>query len=49
MIKINYLARMGYLRKPFEGEAGVVPLLRGERSLKLSKLSLCRGKACVFS
>ena len=31
---------MSYLRKPFKGEAGMVPLLRGERSLKtLSKLS----------
>jgi hypothetical protein len=36
---------MSYLRKPFEGEAGMVPLLRGERSLKtLSKLYLAGGK-----
>jgi hypothetical protein len=32
MIKINYSARMGNLRKPFEGEAGMVPLSRGERA-----------------
>jgi len=30
---------MSYLRKPFEGEAGMVPLSRGERSLKLSSFS----------
>ena len=36
---------MSYLRKPFEGEAGMVHLLRGERSLKtLSKLYLAGGK-----
>jgi hypothetical protein len=39
-------ASISYLRKPFEGEAGMVPLLRGEQSLKtLSKLSLAWGKA----
>jgi len=26
---------MGYFKKPFEGEAGMVPIQRGERSLKL--------------
>jgi hypothetical protein len=36
---------MSYLSKPFEGEVGMVPLLRGERSLKtLSKLSLAGEK-----
>jgi hypothetical protein len=40
---------MIYLRKPFEGEAGMVPLSRGERSLKtLSKLSLAGEKLACF-
>jgi hypothetical protein len=40
---------MSYLRKPSEGEAGMVPLLRGERSLKtLSKLSLAVEKIECF-
>jgi hypothetical protein len=39
---------MGYLRKPFEGEAGMVPLSRGERSLKLSKLSIAGEKLACF-
>ncbi len=39
---------MSYLRKPFEGEAGMVPLLRGERSLKPEQAFLAGGKPCVF-
>jgi hypothetical protein len=39
---------MIYLRKPFEGEAGMVPLLRGEWRLKLSKLSPSRKSLHVF-
>jgi len=38
----------GLLRKPFEGEAGMVPLLRGERSLKLSNLFLAGQKLVCF-
>jgi hypothetical protein len=44
MIKIHYLARMSYLRKPFEGEAGMVPLSRGERSLKSEQAFLAGEK-----
>jgi hypothetical protein len=40
---------MSYLRKPFEGGAGMVPLSRGERSLKLEQAFPRWGKACVFS
>jgi hypothetical protein len=39
---------MGYLRKPFGGEAGMVPLLRGEQSLKLKQASLAGEKLACF-
>jgi len=39
---------MIYLRKPFEGEAGMVPLLRGERSLKLEQAFLAGEKLACF-
>ena len=48
MMKINYLARMSYLRKPFEGEAGMVPLLRGERSLKPEQVFPAGEKLACF-
>ena len=40
---------MSYLRKPFEGEAGMVPLLRESEALKLEQVfPSALGKLCVF-